>query len=164
MRWASSFFISLSTQSPWFNSVCSRTVQTRDSACQGWKCTRSSITLSNFHSAQNSCRDAISRAKQTFIKWKLAGFHGSSTDKSFWLLVINISNNFKRYAFLNVIRSDGYVANTSTEKVNFFSLLFSTNSGRLCQSSSFSLSSQVSHSFACDYTELGPLSSEIFER
>src|SRR5678815_3155430 len=100
-------------QNPWFDRAYSLAIQARDSACRVWKNSRSPITLANFHSARNSCRDTLRRAKLAFIR-KCANLLGSPTDKSF------ISSNFCKSAFPPLIRPDHCVANSSTEKANLF--------------------------------------------
>src|SRR5678815_3890024 len=100
---------------PWFDRAYSLVIQARDSACRVWKNSRSPITLANFHSARNRCRDTLRRAKLAFIKGKRANLLGSPTDKSF------ISSNFCKSAFPPLIRSDHCVANSPTEKANLFS-------------------------------------------
>ena len=119
---------SFSPQNPWFDGNCSLALRERDNAYREWKNSPSPITLANFHSARNRCRDILRRTKRTFIKRKCADLHGSPTDKNFWPLVKNISNNFCKSAFPPLIRSDGSVANTPSEKANLFGLLFSSNS------------------------------------
>src|SRR5678815_2911490 len=86
------------------------------------------LSLANFHSARNRCRDTLRRAKRAFIKRKCANLLGSPTDKSFWPLAKNVSSNFCKSAFPPLIRSDDSVANSPTEKANLFGLLFSSNS------------------------------------
>ena len=70
------------------------------------------VTLANFHSAQNRCRDVLRQTKRTFAKRKCSALHGSPTDKYFWPLVKNISNNFCKSTFPPLILSDSSVANT----------------------------------------------------
>src|SRR5678815_4684211 len=101
-------------QNPWFDRAYSLAIQARDSACRVWKNSRSTITLANFHSARNSCRDTLRRAKLAFIKGKCANLLGFPTDKSF------ISSNFCKSAFPPLIRSDHCVANSPTKKANLF--------------------------------------------
>src|SRR5678816_1739517 len=103
---------SFSPHNPWFDHACSLAIQARDSSYQGWKNSRSPITLANFHSARNRCRDTLRRAKRAFIKGKCANLLGSLTDKCF------ISSNFCKSAFPPLIRSDLCVANSPTEKAN----------------------------------------------
>src|ERR1700755_1708381 len=119
---------SFSPQNPWFDRACSRAIQARDIAYREWKNSPSPITLANFHSDRNRCRDILRRAKQTFTKRRCAELLNSPTEKSFWPLAKNISNNFCKSSFPPLIRSDGSVANTPTEKANLFGLLFSSNS------------------------------------
>ena len=119
---------SFSPQNPWFDRTCSRAIQARDSAYRGWKNSPSPITLANFHSARNRCRDTLRRAKHAFTKRKCANLTDSPTEKSFWPLAKNISNNFCKSVFPPLIRPDNTVANTPSEKANLFGLLFSSNS------------------------------------
>src|SRR5678815_1242131 len=105
---------SFSPPNPWFDRACSLAIQARDSAYRGWKNSRSHITLANFHSARNRCRDTLRRAKRAFIKRKCANLLGSPTNKSF------IYSNFCKSAFPPLIRSDLCVANSPTEKANLF--------------------------------------------
>src|SRR5678815_3700414 len=97
---------SFSPHNPWFDRACSLAIQARDSEYREWKNSRSPITLANFHSARNRCRDTLRRAKRAFIKRKGANLLGSPTEKSFWPLAKNISNNFCKSAFRSLIRSD----------------------------------------------------------
>src|SRR5678815_1711052 len=119
---------SFSPQNPWFDGACSCAIKERDIAYRAWKNSHSPITLTNFHSARNRCRDTIRQAKRTFTKRKCDNLLGSPTDKNFWPLAKNISNNFCKSAFPPLIRSDGSVANSPSEKANLFGLLFSYNS------------------------------------
>src|SRR6201990_1669001 len=73
------------------------------------------LSLANFHSARIRCRDVLRRSKRAFINGKCADLHGSPTDKNFWPLVKNISNNFCKSAFPPLIRSDGSIANTPSD-------------------------------------------------
>src|SRR5678815_5313066 len=128
-RFIPSWTKSFSPQNPWFDRACSLAIQARDSAYLMWKNSRSPITLVNFHSARNRCRDTLRRAKRTFIKRKCSDLLGSPTDKSLWPLAKNISNSFCKSSFPPLIRSDDSVVNTPTEKANhLFGLLFSSNS------------------------------------
>src|SRR6201990_1221760 len=119
---------SFSPLNPWFDGNCALALRERDNAYHEWKNSPSPITLANFHSVRNRCRDVLRRTKRAFIKRKCADLHGSPTDKNFWPLVKNISNNFCKSPFPPLIRSDGSVANTPSEKANLFGLLFSSYS------------------------------------
>src|SRR6201990_1649826 len=52
-------------QNPWFDGNCSLVLRERDNAYREWKNPPSLITLANFHSAQNRCRDVLRRTKRT---------------------------------------------------------------------------------------------------
>src|ERR1700755_1819006 len=69
---------SFSPQNPWFDRACSRAIQAREG-----KNSPSPITLANFHSARNCCRDILRRAKQAFTKRRCAELLNSPTDKFF---------------------------------------------------------------------------------
>src|SRR6201990_2929507 len=99
---------SFSPQNPWFDRACSRAILARDIAYREWKNSPSPITLANFHSDRNRCRDILRRAKQTFTKRRCAELLNSPTEKSFWPLAKNISN-FRKSSFPPLIRSDGSV-------------------------------------------------------
>src|SRR5678815_3077503 len=127
-RFIPSWTKSFSPHNPWFDRACSLAIHYRDNTYRVWKNSRSPITLANFHSARNRCRDTLRRAKRTFIKRKCTDLLGSPTDKSLWPLAKNISSNFCRSSFPPLIRSDDSVVNTPTEKANhLFGLLFSSN-------------------------------------
>src|SRR5678815_5506960 len=106
---------SFSPHKPWFNRACSLDIQARDNAYRGWKNFRSPITLANFHSARNCCRDTLRRAKRAFMKSKCANLLGSPTDKSFWPLAKNISNNFCKSTFPPLIRSHSSFSSLSSQ-------------------------------------------------
>ena len=108
---------SFSPRNPWFGPACSRAIQARDVAYRAWKSFRSPITHSNFIAARNH-----------YISRKCAGLLNSPTDKNFWPLAKSISNNFCKSSFPPLIRPDGSIANSPTEKADLFGLLFSTNS------------------------------------
>ena len=71
---------SFSPQNPFFDGNCSLALRVKDNVYREWKNSPSPITLANFHSARNRCRDVLLRTKRTFTKRKCADLHTSPTD------------------------------------------------------------------------------------
>ena len=70
----------------------------------------------------------IRRAKSAFYKGKVEKLTSSRTEKTFWSLAKKLSNNFCNSNFPSLIRSDGTVACSPTEKANLLGSHFSANS------------------------------------
>lgn len=86
------------------------------------------ITLLDFRSASNRCRDILQQTERAFTKKKCSNFLGPPTDKNFWFLAKNISNNI--WNLTSLIHSDRLIANFPFEKDNLFGLLFLSSSIR----------------------------------
>ena len=112
----------------WFDRSCADACRTRDRAYRAMKLFPSLHSRSVFFSSRNRCKAIIRKAKRTFINKKCADLSLSPTDKSFWSLAKNISNNFTTSSFPPLFRSDHSIANYPTEKATLFASLFSSNS------------------------------------
>ena len=66
--------------------------------------------------------------KTAFYKQKVEKLTSSPTDKCFWSLAKKLSNNFCNSTFPPLIRPDGSIACSPTEKANLFGSQFSSNS------------------------------------
>ena len=113
---------------PWFDHACSLAIQSRERAYRSYKDSPSELSLNIFRSARNRCAIQIRRAKSAFYKQKVEKLSSSPTDKCFWSLAKKLSNNFCNSTFPPLIRSDGSIACSPTDKANLFGSQFSSNS------------------------------------
>ena len=117
-----------SSAKPWFDRGCSRTVKSKEQAHLNFNRSPSQATHSSFNSARNRCTSQLHKKKDLYVKRKSFNTINSLTEKSFWSLANNVLNNFCKSNFPPLIRADGSIANTPTEKANLFGSLFSANS------------------------------------
>ena len=113
---------------PWFDKACSRTVLSKERAHMSFQSSPSAVTHASFNSARNRCTSRLRKKKFTFIKRKTEILNSSPTEKNFWSLANKILNNFCKSNFPPLIRSDGSIACSPTEKATLFGSLFSSNS------------------------------------
>jgi len=125
-------FIPSSTKSfsshKWFDRSCADACRIRDGAYRAKKLFPSANSHSAYISSRNRCKAIIRKVKRAFIKKKCADLSSSPTDKSFWSLAKNISNNFCTSSFPPLFRPDQSIANSPSEKAALFGSLFSSNS------------------------------------
>ena len=117
-----------SPSNPWFDHSCSLAVQARERAYELYQASPSPQTHAAFNSARNHCKSQLRRAKASFRRRKADRLTSSPTEKSFWSLAKKISKNFCNSNFPSLIRSDGSVACSPTDKATLFGSLFSSNS------------------------------------
>ena len=113
---------------PWFDRACSKAVQSKERSHMSFQTSPSPITHTSFNSARNRCTTKLRKRKFSFIKRKTEILNSSPTEKNFWSLANKILNNFCKSNFPPLIRPDGSIACSPTEKANLFGSLFSANS------------------------------------
>ena len=113
---------------PWFDRDCSRSVQTKERAHASYEASRTEFNHTSFKAARNHCTSHLRRKKHLFVKRKTSNTVLSLTEKSFWSLANKVLNNFCKSNFPPLIRTDGSIAITPSEKANLFGSLFSANS------------------------------------
>ena len=86
------------------------------------------LTHATFISARNRCSAKLRRARSSFRKRKIDKLNSSPTEKCFWSLSKKIFNNFCNSSFPSLIRPDGSIACSPTDKANLFGSYFSANS------------------------------------
>jgi hypothetical protein len=114
--------------SPWFNSACFRALKAKDSAYRRYSRNPSTASHANYILTRNRCKSTLKTAKHNFIRRKCNNLLHNGTDKSFWSLFNNISNNFCKSSFPPIIGQDGSVASSPESKATLFASLFSQNS------------------------------------
>ena len=122
---------SLTTFSPsklWSDRACSSAISDREGAQQSYQASPSELTHAAFISARNRCSAKLRRARSSFRKRKIDKLNSSPTEKCFWSLSKKIFNNFCNSSFPSLIRSDGSIACSPTDKANLFGSYFSANS------------------------------------
>ena len=111
---------------PWFDRACSSAISYREGVHRSYQAA-SELTHAPFISARNRCFAKFCRARSSFCKRKINKLN-SSTEKCFWSLSKKIFNNFYNSSFPSLIRPDGSIACSPTDKANLFSSYFSANS------------------------------------
>ena len=112
---------------PWFDRECSSTISDREGARWSYQASPSELTHATVISAGNRCSAKIQRARSSFRKRKTDKLN-SSTEKCFWSLSKKIFSNFFNSSFSSLIRPDGAIACSPTDKANLFGSHFSANS------------------------------------
>ena len=112
---------------PWFDCACSSAISDRDGAHRSYQASPSELTHATVISARNRCSAKIRRARSSFRKRKIDKLN-SSTEKCFWSLSKKIFNNFCNSNFPSLIRPDGSIACSPTDKANIVGSYFSANS------------------------------------
>ena len=119
--------ITSSTSNPWFDCACSSAISDREVVHQSYQASPSELTHAAFISARNRCSDEIHRARSFFRKRKIDKLNSSATEKCFCFLSKKIFNNFCNSSFPSLIRPDGSIACSTTDKANLFGSHFSAN-------------------------------------
>ena len=120
--------ITFSPSKPWFDHACSSAISDRERAHRSYQASPSELTHATFISARNRCSAKLRRARSSFRKRKIDKLNSSPTEKCFWSLSKNIFTNFCNSSFPSLIRPDGSIACSPTDKANLFGSYFSTNS------------------------------------
>ena len=120
--------ITFSPSNPWFDHACSLAISDREGAHRSYQASPSELTHATFLSARNRCSVKIRRARSSFRKRKIDKLHSSPTEKCFWSLFKKFFNNFCNSSFPSLIRPDGSIACSPTDKANLFGSYFSANS------------------------------------
>ena len=111
---------------PWFDRACSSAISDREGAHQSYQA--SELTHATFISTRNRCSTKLRRACSAFRKRKIDKLNSSPTEKCFWSLSKKIFNNFCNSSFPSLIRPDGSIACSPTDKANLFGSYFSADS------------------------------------
>ena len=117
-----------SPSNPWYDGACSSAIRARESTHQSYQASPSEHSHAAFISARNRCTSQIRKAKASFRKRKAVKLASSRTEKNFWSLTNKILKNFCNSNFPPLIRTDGSIACSPSDKANLFGALFSTNS------------------------------------
>ena len=117
-----------SPSNPWFDRACSSAISDREGAHRSYQASPSELTHATFISARNRCSAKLRRARSSFRKRKIDKLNSSPTEKCFWSLSKKIFNNFCNSSFPSLIRPDGSIACSPTDKANLFGSYFSANS------------------------------------
>ena len=118
---------SFSPSKPWFDRACSSAISDREGAHRSYQAS-SELTHAAFISARNRCSTKLRRARSSFRKRKIDKLNSVPTEKCFWSLSKKIFNNFCNSSFPSIIRPDGSIACSPTDKANLFGSYFSANS------------------------------------
>ena len=117
-----------SPSNPWFDRACSSAISDREGAHRSYQSSPSELTHATFISTRNRCSAKLCRARSSFRKRKIDKLNSSPTEKCFWSLSKKIFNNFCNSSFPSLIRPDGSIACSPTDKANLFGSYFSDNS------------------------------------
>ena len=117
-----------SPSKPWFDRACSSAISDREGAHRSYQASPSELTHAAFISARNRCSAKLRRARLSFCERKIDKLNSSPTEKCFWSLSKKIFNNFCNSSFPSLIRPDGSIACSPTDKANLFGSYFSANS------------------------------------
>ena len=117
-----------SPSKPWFDRACSSAISDREGAHRSYQASPSELTHAAFISARNRCSAKLRRAPSSFRKRKIDKLNSSRTEKCFWSLSKKIFNNFCNSSYPSLIRPDGSIACSPTDKANLFGSYFSANS------------------------------------
>ena len=120
--------ITFSPSIPWFDRACSPAISDREGAHCTYQASPSEVTYATFISARNRCSAKLRRARSSFHKRKIDKLNSSPTEKSFWSLSKKIFTNLCSSSFPSLIRPDGSIACSPTDKANLFGSYFSANS------------------------------------
>ena len=120
--------ITFSPSNPWFDCACSSAISDRGGAHRSYQASPSELAHATFISARNRCSAKLRRARSSFRKRKIDKLNSSPTEKCFWSLSKKIFNNFCNSSFPSLIRPDGSIACSPTDKANLFGSYFSANS------------------------------------
>ena len=120
--------ITFSPSKPWFDRACSSAISDREGVHRSYQASPSELTHATFISARNRCSAKLRRARSSFRKRKIDKLNSSPTEKCFWSLSKKIFNNFCNSSFPSLIRPDGSIACSPTDKANLFGSYFSANS------------------------------------
>lgn len=122
---------------PWFNTDCASAEARKESAYQAWvrardcneRARRVRAKKKAFNSAAKRCKKVIRKARFDHVSRigaRLASYPAGS--KQFWSLSKSVESNFCRPTLPPMLRPDGTLAHTATEKANLFASLFAGNS------------------------------------
>ena len=117
-----------SPSNPWFDRACSSAISDREGTHRSYQASPSELTRATFISARNRCSANLRRDRSSFRKRKVDKLNSSPTEKCFWSLSKKIFNNFCNSSFPLLIRPDGSIACSPTDKANLFGSYFSANS------------------------------------
>ena len=117
-----------SPSNPWFDHACSSAISDREGVHRSYQASPFELTHATFISARNFCSAKLCRARSSFRKRKIDKLNSSPTEKCFWSLSIKMFNNFCSSSFPSLIRPDGSIACSPTDKANLFGSQFSPNS------------------------------------
>ena len=117
-----------SPSNPWFDRASSSAISDREGAHRSYQASPSEFTHATFISARNRCSAKLRRARSSFRERKIDKLNSSPTEKCFWSLSKKIFNNFCNSSFPSLIRPDGSIACSTTDKANLFGSYFSANS------------------------------------
>ena len=121
--------ITFSPSKPWFDRACSSAISDREGACRSYQASPSEITHATSISARNHYSAKLHRARSSFCKRKIDKLNSSPTEKNIsGPYPKKIFNNFCNSSFPSLIRPDGSIACSPTEKANLFCSYFSANS------------------------------------
>ena len=120
--------VTFSPSNPWFDRVCSSAISDTEGAHRSYEASPSELTHATFISARNRCSAKLRRACSPFRKRKIDKLNSSPTEKCFWSLSKKIFNNFCNSSFPSLIRPDGSIVCSRTDKANLFGSHFSANS------------------------------------
>ena len=119
--------ITFSPSNPWFDRACSSTISDREGAHRSYQASPFELTHATFISAKNRCSAKLHRDCSSFYKRKIDELNSSPAEKCFWSLSPKIFNNFCNPSFPSLIRPDGSIACSPTDKTNLFGSYFSAN-------------------------------------
>ncbi|KAJ2947549.1 hypothetical protein O0L34_g17337 [Tuta absoluta] len=122
---------------PWFNAECAQAEARKESAYQAWvkardcklRARRVRAKKRTFNSATKSCKRVLRKARFDHvgrIGAKLASHPPGS--KKFWSLSKAVETNFCRPTLPPMLKPDGSLAHSASEKANLFASLFASNS------------------------------------
>ena len=120
--------ITFSPSKPWFDRAYSSAISDREGAHRSYQASPSELTHATFISARNRCSAKLRRTRSSFRKRKIDKLNSSPTEKCFWSLSKKIFNNICNSSFPSLIRPDGSIACSPTDKANLFGSYFSVNS------------------------------------
>ena len=120
--------ITFSPSKPWFDRACSSAISDREGAHRSYQASPFELTHATFISARNRCSAKLRRDRSSFRKRKIDKLNSSPTEKCFWSLSKKIFNNFCNSSFPSLVRPDGSIACSPTDKANLFGSYFSANS------------------------------------
>ena len=120
--------ITFSPSNLWFDRVCSSAISDREGAHQSCRASPSELTHTTFIFARNCCSAKLRGARSSFRKRKIDKLNSSPTEKVSGPYPKKIFNNFCNSSFPSLIRPDGSIACSPTDKANLFGSYFSANS------------------------------------